>query len=393
MQGRLICTILLLLSLHSGAIQAKANVSIDIAVGLENFDFQPLFEEFSAQTGIKINILAFNNNQLKSELLQYADAMQLPDAVIIPSDYMGLSELRFSTIPSSWLADKLTLRVKNTSKVGGVIKGIPLMYGNHLVLYYNRSLVPEPITDLQHYIQQGHFKAPELGWNFYEMYWFITFVNALQEEVILSDQPHLDTRAMRLALSNYQLLLNSGIIDADCAYQCLMNRFKSAQLRYFVNGIWAYQQLKDTLKDNLAIASLPRWGGHQLISFASSHVLAFPANAVESEKKPHLKLLVEFMQSQRVQDRLWDELKALPTNSDSLDKLTKRKDIALIQLIASLNHTYPQPNEPIMAYIWEAILKGLTRYLGGVYSVEDTTEYMQFIVTKSQKNETKAQHR
>lgn len=89
MQGRLICTILLLLSLHSGAIQAKANVSIDIAVGLENFDFQPLFEEFSAQTGIKINILAFNNNQLKSELLQYADAMQLPDAVIIPSDYMA----------------------------------------------------------------------------------------------------------------------------------------------------------------------------------------------------------------------------------------------------------------------------------------------------------------
>ncbi|MGA4606720.1 sugar ABC transporter substrate-binding protein [Pseudoalteromonas maricaloris] len=395
MPGKMLCLMFMLLLLVYSPVNARASepLEIDVAVGLENFDFQPLFEEFSAKTGIKVNILAFNNNQLKSELLLYADALQLPDAVIIPSDYMGLSELQFSQVPESWLSKKLTQKVIENSKVNGELKGVPIMYGNHLVLYYNRALVPHPITDLQTYAQHAVADKPTLGWNFYEMYWFVTFANALQPNLIQAGVPQLDTKAMRLAISNYQSLLNSGIIDADCVYQCLMNRFKTGKLDYFVNGIWAYRQLKDKLKDDLAIAPLPRWGNHQLMSLASSHVLAFPANGIESKKGPHLKQLVDFMQSQKVQDKLWDELNALPANGDSLAELTKRGDKALSQLIASLNETYPQPNEPIMAYIWEAMLKGLTRYLGGVYSVEETTQYMQFIVIKSGQNESKSQHR
>ncbi|WP_242441654.1 sugar ABC transporter substrate-binding protein [Pseudoalteromonas piscicida] len=376
-------------------VQANMNKhpTIDIAVGLENFDFQPLFEEFSAKTGIKVNILAFNNNQLKSELLLYADALQLPDAVIIPSDYMGLSELQFSVVPPSWLSNKLAPKVVENSKVNGELKGVPIMFGNHLIQYYNRTLTQHPITDLQSYVQQTHSNEAKLGWNYYEMYWFITFANSLQPNIIASGEPQLDTRAMRLALSNYQVLLNSTAIDADCAYQCLMNRFKTGKLTYFVNGIWAYRQLKDKLGDDLAVAPMPNWGNHRLTSFASSHVLSFPANAIESKQGPYLKKLVDFMQSQAIQDKLWDELNALPANGDSLQQLTERGDENLATLIASLQATYPQPNEPIMAYIWEAMLKGLTRYLGGVYSVEETTQYMQFIVTKSGQNENKSQHR
>ena len=84
------------------------------------------------------------------------------------------------------------------------------------------------------------------------MYWFASLVNAQQNALIKNAQPELDTRAMRLAISNYQTLYNSGAIDPNCAYQCLMAKFSNAELPYFVNGIWAYQHLKHKLQDDLA---------------------------------------------------------------------------------------------------------------------------------------------
>ncbi|WP_419149295.1 sugar ABC transporter substrate-binding protein [Pseudoalteromonas 'SMAR'] len=371
----------------SKADSAELNVSeIDIALGMENYDFQPFFNQFTAETGIKVNILAFNNNQLKSELVLYAETAQLPDAVIVPSDYLGLTELDYSSVPQRWYKPDISNHILQSAQVKGVPKGIPIMYGNHLVLYYNSTLIERPFTDLQLFLQLPH-KQPVLGWNYYEMYWFASLVNAQQNALINNAQPQLDTRAMRLAISNYQTLYNSGAIDPNCAYQCLMAKFSNAELPYFVNGIWAYQHLKHKLQDDLAISPLPLWGTQRLTSFASSHVLAFPSQALSTETRSALKLLAEFMQSDKVQDALWQELGTLPVRETSLALLLDSSDPHLLALISALTYTTPLPNDPIMAYVWEAMLKGVTRYLAGVYGVEKTTKYMQFIINKSIKND------
>lgn len=371
----------------SKAESAEPKVSeIDVALGMENYDFQPLFNQFTAETGIKVNILAFNNNQLKSELVLYAETAKLPDAVIVPSDYLGLTELDYSSVPQRWCKPNISSHILQSAQVKGVQKGIPIMYGNHLVLYYNSRLIERPFTDLQSFLQLPH-KQPVLGWNFYEMYWFASLANAQQSALITNTQPELDTRAMRLAISNYQTLYNSDAIDPSCAYQCLMAKFSNAELPYFVNGIWAYQHLKKKLQGNLAISALPLWGKQRLTSFASSHVLAFPNQALNTETRSALKLLAEFMLSDKVQDSLWQELGALPVRQASLERLLDSSDPHLIALISALTYTKPLPNDPIMAYVWEAMLKGVTRYLAGVYGVEETTKYMQFIINKSIKND------
>ena len=107
---------------------------------MENYDFQPFFNQFTAETGIKVNILAFNNNQLKSELVLYAETAQLPDAVIVPSDYLGLTELDYSNVPQRWYKPDISNHILQSAQVKGVPKGIPIMYGNHLVLWLQLHL-------------------------------------------------------------------------------------------------------------------------------------------------------------------------------------------------------------------------------------------------------------
>ncbi|WP_440053240.1 sugar ABC transporter substrate-binding protein [Pseudoalteromonas sp. T1lg65] len=375
------------------ASQLDPSKTIDIAVGLENFDFQRLFDQFSEETGITVNILAFNNNQLKSELLLYADARQLPDAVLIPSDYMGLTELNFSTIPEQWLNPDLTDVVKQSIQVSNDIKGVPVIYGNHLLLYYNRKLVSEPITDLYQYLQQSQHQPSSLGWNYYEMYWFSSLVGAFQDRLFDAGVAQLNTLEMEQALSAYQIIYNSKKVDHDCNYQCSMARFREGKLPYLVNGIWAYSTLQQVMSDSLGVAPLPTWQGNQLRSYSSTHVLGFPAQSLQAEKRPLLKKLAIFIQSAHVQDAMWTQLNALPTTKSSLTKLSKHGDKNLQQIILALSHTRALPNEPIMAYIWEAMLKGMTRFTGGAYSAKQTANYMQFIVTKSMQNEKKSKHR
>ena len=81
--------------------------------------------------------------------------------------------------------------------------------------------------------------------------------------------------------------------------------------------------------------------------------------------------------------RAWN----ITSKRTSLARLLDSSDPHLLTLISALAYTTPLPNDPIMAYVWEAMLKGVTRYLAGVYGVEETTKYMQFIINKSIKND------
>ena len=53
----------------------------------------------------------------------------------------------------------------------------------------------------------------------------------------------------------------------------------------------------------------------------------------------------------------------------------------------SLDVYHTAAKRPHNGVCMEAMLKGVTRYLAGVYGVEETTKYMQFIINKSIKND------
>ncbi|MEC4089120.1 sugar ABC transporter substrate-binding protein [Pseudoalteromonas rubra] len=387
MSGRLSLTLLLMLmtSLFSslGYTSQKPQQSLTIAIGLENYDFKPLFAEFTRKTGIQVKVVEFENNTLKSELLLRASNNALPDGIIVPADYMGLTALNLSEVPENWLSTHLIEQVKSNIKANGTTFGVPIVFGNHLMLYYNRTLVSHPAKSWQQLRAQQQAQGVEISWNYYEMYWFRAFLGTFGTPLILNSHVNLDTPAMIRALRWYKSLKEENWLDVECNYECTVNRFLAGEVAYTINGSWMFQRFSEHFADKLGVAQLPSLGDAPMRSYFSSHVMAFPNNALSGPKSAELKRLSEFLQSLPVQTNFWSSINALPVDKRALDTLKIQGITQVEALITTLEYTEPMPNEAQMAFVWEAMLKGLTRHLAGVLDEQQAAHFMQHIVEKS----------
>ncbi|TMP25642.1 ABC transporter substrate-binding protein [Pseudoalteromonas rubra] len=387
MLGRLSSTFLFMLITGLCSFMAHTKTSppqsLTIAIGLENYDFNPLFSEFTRKTGIRVKVVEFENNSLKSELLLRASNNALPDGIIVPADYMGLTALNLSEVPDNWLSTHLIDQVRTNIKANGATLGVPIVFGNHLMLYYNRALVSDPAKSWLQLREQQKKQALKISWNYYEMYWYRAFLGTFGTSLIVNGNANLDTPAMVNALRWYKSLKDEAWLDVECDYDCTVNRFLAGDVAYTINGSWMFQRFSEHFGDNLGVAQLPRLHSEPMRSYFSSHVMAFPDNALSGSKRAELRILSEFLQSLPVQTNLWSSINALPVDRRALEML-KIQGIAQVEaLISTLEHAQPMPNEAQMAFVWEAMLKGLTRHLAGVLDEHQAAHFMQHIVEKS----------
>ncbi|CCQ12835.1 Maltose/maltodextrin ABC transporter, substrate binding periplasmic protein MalE [Pseudoalteromonas luteoviolacea B = ATCC 29581] len=371
---------------HVVTVQAKTiENKISVAIGVENYNFQPIFDQFTKQTGIKVEILGFENNELKSQLLQKATSSSLPDAVIVPSDFLGLESLDFSTIPDEWLSSELNRDAVASAKHNGEIKGVPFIFGNHLLLYYHKKWVKQPPKNW-HEIMALRSSIPInidlLAWNYFEMYWFAAFYNAHNSPLLKNSQANLNTKEMVQSIKKYKQLRESVNLDRDCDYTCMVNKFENGKVAMAINGSWIFKQWITNKSGEIGVVQLPNIDGMPMRSFYSPHVVAFPNNRINSTQHAKLKALSVFIQSKAVQLQAWNQLSTLPVRQDALDNLAMKEN-SLKLLISGLEHSKPLPNDMAMAYIWEAMLKGITRFESGIMNAEQAANYMQYIADKS----------
>lgn len=361
---------------------------LTIAYGLENYNFQQIFDGFTANNKVKLSVRQFKNNELKSALLQSANMQQLPDIVIVPADFIGLTELHFSTIPNDWLHPELSKESLKSAQVDDTYKGIPIIYGNHLLLYYNKSFISEPATNWQDLLQQES-TLPEqvglIGWNYLEMYWFIPFLGVFNEFPYKNGVVNLDNQGMSQALDWYRSFSENKVVDKDCGYECNDNKFINGELAYTINGSWAFNHYKDELKETLGVALLPNYQGQRMRPYFSSHVLAFPNNSINqsAEKRQALNAFALYLQQQASQLAIWQQMRSLPTNSKIKQQLIANADPNLQVILEQLARSEPMPTNREMAIIWEAMLKGVNRYMADIFDNEKAAEYMQYIADRS----------
>lgn len=380
----LILLLVVYASISFTSIAKEKPHTITIAYGLENYNFDKLFNQFTQETGIKIQVAAFKNNALKAELLQRSNINQLPDVVIVPADFLGLKSINYSPIPESLLSKNISTDTKSSTKIGNRFFGIPIISGNHLVLYYNKALTPKPAKSWKELTQQtALYGKPIIAWSYHEMYWFIAFVGSFNAMPLKHGKINFQTSGMMSAMKWYKSLSDTKIIDTTCTYTCATNAFLDGNLNYTINGAWAFQQFTDKLGENLGVSTLPTYQGRQMMPYFSSHVIAFPNNALKNENAKSLIAFAKFFQQQEIQEHMWQDMKVLPSNSIVQEKIKLSNTPNIKPILLQLDNAIAMPNEHEMAIVWEAMLKGMNRYLAGVLNEKKATEYMQYISEKS----------
>src|SRR5688572_1230308 len=187
----------------------------------------------AAHPGEKVDVLTFDTENLRQQFQTQAAAGAGPDLVFGPSDQVGpLSLVKLlrpldTTLPAGFF-DRFVPASLDT--LDGHLWQAPDQLGNHLMLLYNRKLVPVPPTTHAELVATGRRLTARAGkpdatygfvLNTSEPYWLAPYLGGFGGWVLDgSRKPTLDTPAMVAALRYLKSLRDeAGIMPREADYQ------------------------------------------------------------------------------------------------------------------------------------------------------------------------------
>ncbi|MEE1672662.1 extracellular solute-binding protein [Agarivorans aestuarii] len=344
--------------------------------------FQELLDEFSAQSQHQVTLYQITSESLKPSLIKSVLQGTAADVAFAPSDIIGITEqAKLSAVPREFIDSSTPSSLLLTATIDEQLHGIPILQGNHLMLFYNRRLVEQPASTWQELLdQKKHFDEQgiaTIGWNYSEMYWFAGFYNTFGGRMTRGKLVTLDQPPMEDALNFYKSLTKRSLVSAECTYDCGYKDFIEGKVAYAINGEWAIADFEHHLGDELGIALIPNIGNRAFKPLSSSLVLVFPDNSLNSNKAAALKELSEYLQSEKVQQRLYQEARFLPVNADLLDQIKQQSNPNEAAMLAQLEQAVPMSAEAAQASAWLGLRKGFELFSKGVLDAAKAREYMQ----------------
>ena len=365
--------------------------TINLAHTMKHEHFNELLSALAEQSGLTVNSVLVDQKALKVRLVQNTSTSTSTDVVIVPADHLGLDKYaNYSVIPDSLIADTTDKRTLETAKLNNTLLGIPIIQGNHLLLFYNKQFVKEPIENWQD-IYRIQSSLPEkvklVTWSFMEMYWFIPFLSAFNGDLIVDNHVQLNTPAMQSALKFVWDLNKQNLVDRQCDYTCSNNAFKAQQAAFTIDGAWALKTYEEALGDNLSVQQLPKLNGEYMQPYYSTFVLAFPNDGLNGVNKDNLIKFAKLVQAEKFQTMIWQKLQDIPVNTEVLNSLKSQQGTQLATLIEAMQFTKAMPSTASMIIVWEVLNKGFIRYGSGALTAEQAGLFMQGLAERSIANE------
>ncbi len=325
-----------------------------------------LCREYSLQNDIQVVPEVMNISELVTRLNAVGEGGEAPQMALVPADMAGFGEkAKYSRVPD----DLLSLAASHGSvflqsmRSEGTAYGLPVLTGNHLVLYYNREIYPEPpasweeIEDLGGGLKEKGIVP--VAADLREPYWFIPFLTAFGGWPMREGTPCLPKSEMKRALHDVRTRMDRGLLISMNGSIELIEGFIAGEVGAIICGEWIYNHLDRHMKNKLGVARLPSIQSRPSISMSSAIGLVFPGYSLESELREDIMSFAAFMLNEESQMKWGTEVQRIPVHSEARGRLKDLTDVNRRSLTALLEESRPMPIEPAMASVWEAIRAGL----------------------------------
>ncbi|MEK6570897.1 MAG: extracellular solute-binding protein [Bacteroidota bacterium] len=350
-------------------------------------------ERFMAENpGLRITALYKETEELRSGYQIAAIGGGGPDLVYGPSDQVGPFEVMKIILPLDTLLDKEYLSKFNPKGLvysNGHLYQIADQIGNHLMLIYNKRLVPVPPQDTDELIRIGvKITHPPgqygLVWNYTEPFFFIPFLTGFGGWVMDSTgTPTLDTPEMVNALSFVKDLRDKyRIIPKECDYNTADALFKEGKAGMIINGPWSISGYKKAGVD-FGITRIPKvvstglWPGPMVSPKGYSINVSEPAWKIPSVVK-----LLKFLLSPEVELEFTKRLDTLPTQVEAAMSPIVRENRIVRDSGYQMEVGRPMPIVPELRAIWDAMRPSYQAVLGGTESPHEAAREMQRVAVQ-----------
>lgn len=325
-----------------------------------------LCREYSLQNGIEVIPEVMNISELVTRLNRVGEGGEAPHMALVPADMAGFGEkAKYSKVPEELLslATAHGSDFAQSMRSEGIAYGLPVLTGNHLVLYYHREIYPEPPVSWEE-IEQLRDGLKENGIipvaaDLREPYWFMPFLTAFGGWPMLEGTPCLPEGEMIRALQDVRSRMNRGLLASLNGSTELLEGFIGGKIGAIICGEWIYNHLDRHMKNKLGVSRLPSIQGRPSISMSSAIGLVFPGYSLESELREEIVSFATFMLSAESQMKWGTEVQRIPVHSKARERLKDLTGENRRALTTLLEESRSMPIEPSMASVWEAIRAGL----------------------------------
>jgi arabinogalactan oligomer/maltooligosaccharide transport system substrate-binding protein len=333
---------------------------------------------------VEIQHTPYETEQLRTQFQTAAAGGGGPDLVFGPSDQVGpLSLLKTiqpldQALPAGFF-DRYVPSSLDT--LDGHIYAAPDQVGNHLVLCFNRALVPQAPTTAEEFVALAKklTRGDVYGFamNLTEPYWLVPFLGGYGGWIMDAQaRPTLDTPAMVQALTFLKGLRDLRVLPQECDYQIAETLFKEGKAAMIVNGPWSWSGYRKAGVD-LGIAPLFRMpGGRWAEPMVASKGYSISVN-VPREKLPLVTELVAFLTSPEAELRSVRELGILPSNKAAYGDSSLVQDPYLKVSLEAIARGRRMPVVPEMRVIWDAMRPEMQNVMNGIKTPAEGARAMQ----------------
>ena len=262
--------------------------------------------------------------------------------------------------------------------------GVPISGGDHLVLFYNRSLlsaVPQDTDELvataRRLTDDAHYG---IVWDQTEPLWLVPWIGGFGGALFASDgvTPTLDTPAM---VASLQFLVDLNNVHraapTDADYAGADTLFRSGRAAMSINGAWALNVYREELGDALGVAPLPRVAATQAfpVPYTGGTYFMIP-RAVRGRVLRRVRTFIEYATNYENQMRMLDVVGDMPMLREALDDPRIRTDPLLDGVSTALAYSAPMPVGGMERCSWDAIRAQLSAVLTAAVPVQDAVRTM-----------------
>lgn len=348
---------------------------------------------FTAQNPeIRVVRQTYPNEDLRTKFTTAATAGQAAEMVWGPNDVAGVFSTAdlIQSVESFVNLGAFTPRALEAVSLKGRVMGVPVTYGNHLMLFYNKNIVDKAPATTQDLIRVARTvtepKTNRFGLVFFqnEPFWLMPFVGAFEGWPVRLDAEggvrlELNSDAMKNALTYLKRLKDvERIIPKECDYDCAKGLFLEGKAAFTINGDWSVKEFKVKLGDKLGIAPLPTLSEtNQPMTPMVSGRYVFINRNVSAQKKIAVKKFLSYLTSREIQIEVAERLRRIPSTSEALSDPQVIANSEVQMLNAAAAYGRPMPAQTEMRAAWDAMRPVQQKIMSGDLSPQDGVEIMQ----------------
>lgn len=336
----------------------------------------------AAHPNVTITVVNKDVEALREDFLTSSLAGQAPELLWTVADHLGPFTASNTILPLDGVVDTSGYLPNAVSAVqaGGVTYGVPISYGNHLMLYTNKTLVPECPADSDALLAAAQANTGDgnygLVFNQTESFWLVPFLGGYGGRVFAEDgvTPTLGTEAMTNALTYlHGLKYTDQVMPAEADYNVADGMFKNGApgaapaegatgiAAMIINGDWTLGAYAEQFGDQLNVCPIPQIAGHDWPAPYAAGAFYMVGKAVgdDAAKLAAVSDFISWSTDKDNQVAMVEQLRRLPANNEALADPIVSGDQFLAGSAAAIEHAIPQPTNLEMRCVFDSMTAGV----------------------------------